>query len=517
MDSNTCLCIPPAIPSIELVKDAFSSSVKNSPWRIIHRPRKGWVTKQESLRQPPPRGSPHKRGAFPQGHPQNFGASPQGYTTVYAQPLPSTTSSRTGGFSVLPSPAISTVPMGLWSNSSSLHGQILTATFHPSSPIINPTPPTNPGFNQFALTPTPGGAHQESTYGESDEEDEDEDGEDEFASISLSAPTNPPAGAISDSLGAHVTPARHLDQAFTQTGQFQEATNTVTSQSELNGADVLTGDDDDALESLRNKTKRRRQPHTHLGNAGAPDSEQAPLDRLDADLTNLNAYNEHERPFLHLARVVYSALLVTREAMPLPGTALKFQIEAYEEAGRLLKQGRPPPLPLKPDSRHLRLIAKHGPTTRGRLKTAALNTIDGRAEPEVVAMWVGRLLDRKNFTFRECTEEGQRAGIFRHPAIANVLISTLFRDRDSDGVLVKHWFLPLIPEEAIFMACIAASYMARSHKAERRARGSLCLADLRDYNKPDSCHLDGLAPIPGAAASKTSAEPESFFDEQDGD
>ncbi|KIO20858.1 hypothetical protein M407DRAFT_29521, partial [Tulasnella calospora MUT 4182] len=317
----------------------------------------------------------------------------QGYTTIYAQPLPSTTSSGTGGFAVLPSPAISTVPMGLWSNSSSPHGQILTTTFHPSSPIINPTPPANPGFNQFALTPTPGGVHQESMYGESDEEDEDEDGEDEFASISLSAPTNPPAGAMSDSLGAHVTPARHLDQAFTQTGPFQEATNTVTSQSELNGADVLTGDDDNVLESLRNKTKRRRRPHTRLGNAGAPDSEQAPLDRLDADLTNLNAYNEHERPFLHLARVVYSALLVTREAMPLPGTALKFQIEAYEEAGRLLKQGRPLTLPLKPDSRHLRLIAKHGPTARGRLKTAALNTIvndygikDGRAEPEVVAM-----------------------------------------------------------------------------------------------------------------------------------
>lgn len=67
-------------------------------------------------------------------------------------------------------------------------------------------------------------------------------------------------------------------------------------------------------------------------------------------------YNEHERPFLHLARVVYSALLVTREAMPLPGKALKFQLEAYEEAGRLLKQGRPPTLPLKPDSRHLRLV-----------------------------------------------------------------------------------------------------------------------------------------------------------------
>ncbi|KIO20857.1 hypothetical protein M407DRAFT_29520 [Tulasnella calospora MUT 4182] len=29
--------------------------------------------------------------------------------------------------------------------------------------------------------------------------------------------------------------------------------------------------------------------------------------------------------------------------------------------------------------------------------------------------------------------------------------------------------------------------------------------------------LDGLAPVPGAAASKTLAEPESFFDEQDGD
>lgn len=57
-------------------------------------------------------------------------------------------------------------------------------------------------------------------------------------------------------------------------------------------------------------------------------------------------------------------------------------------------------------------IAKHGPTARGRLKTAALNAIvndygikDGRAEPAVVAIRVGKLLDRKNFTFRECTEE----------------------------------------------------------------------------------------------------------------
>lgn len=241
--------------------------------------------------------------------------------------------------------------------------------------------------------------------------------------------------------------------------------------------------------------------------------------------------------------------------MPLPGKALKFQLEAYEEAGRLLKQGRPPTLPLKPDSRHLRLIAKHGPTARGRLKTAALNAIvndygikDGRAEPAVVAIRVGKLLDRKNFTFRECTEEGQRAGIFRHPAIANVLISTLFRDRDSDGVLVKHLFLPLIPEEAIFMACIAIEHALEmwssgvkvpkdftndfAHRAQwnrhkatwhdhikrKGEQGEAYARETREIiTSQIRAILDGLAPTPGAAASKTSAEPESFFDKQDGD
>lgn len=156
------------------------------------------------------------------------------------------------------------------------------------------------------------------------------------------------------------------------------------------------------------------------------------MEKIDADPTNLNAYNDQERPFLHLVRVVYGAMLVTREAMPSPGTARNFQLEAYEEAGKLLKTGIPTTLPSRPSNLILRLvsltgisavwvdltclmvpqIAKHGSASRGRLKTAALNAVlteygirEGRADPTTIASRVAHLLDRKNFTFREITAE----------------------------------------------------------------------------------------------------------------
>lgn len=155
-------------------------------------------------------------------------APTQGYTTIYTQPLVFTMSSGTSGFTVPPSPAVSTVPIGLWSNSSSPHGQILATTFHQSSLIVNPTPPpAHPGFNQSALTPIPGGVNQGPTFGESDkeDEDEDEDGEDDFGSISLSAPiTSTNSRAMADGLGAHAasTPGLHPTWAIWRSYQYRD-------------------------------------------------------------------------------------------------------------------------------------------------------------------------------------------------------------------------------------------------------------------------------------------------------
>lgn len=49
-------------------------------------------------------------------------------------------------------------------------------------------------------------------------------------------------------------------------------------------------------------------------------------------------------------------MLVTREVMPSPGTARNFQVEAYQEAGRLLKTGIPSTLPAHPNNLIFRLV-----------------------------------------------------------------------------------------------------------------------------------------------------------------
>lgn len=83
---------------------------------------------------------------------------------------------------------------------------------------------------------------------------------------------------------------------------------------------------------------------------------QASLEKIDADPTNLYAYTDQERPLLHLARVIYGAMLVTKEAMPSSATARAFQTEAYHEAGRLVNTGIPPTLPSTPSNTILRLV-----------------------------------------------------------------------------------------------------------------------------------------------------------------
>lgn len=64
---------------------------------------------------------------------------------------------------------------------------------------------------------------------------------------------------------------------------------------------------------------------------------------------------------LHLARVIYGAMLVTKEAMPNLATACAFQIEAYHEAGKILNTGIPSTLPASPSNTILRLASHHVP------------------------------------------------------------------------------------------------------------------------------------------------------------
>ncbi|KAG8971130.1 hypothetical protein FRC05_011499 [Tulasnella sp. 425] len=336
-------------------------------------------------------------------------------------------------------PPSSVVPMGIWSHSSSPHGGLLDGGFP-----VNPSMP--PGSVPASAIPAqlpPGLLLQGTPLGgfTSDDEEDNDDILRPFSPVLQLTTSHLSLGSQASTHAHNSTPPNTGDT--TDSRQSSEAP-----------------EQDDVLEVLRSKARRCRRPHSRLAPASGDSSTmQASLEKIDADPTNLYAYTDQERPLLHLARVIYGAMLVTKEAMPSSATARAFQTEAYHEAGRLVTS-IPPTLPSTPSNTILRLIAKHASASRGRLKVAALNAVlldygikaDLRADPSVIASRVARLLERKNFTYREVTAEG-RTGIFRNPAIANVLINTLFRNRKSEGVLVKHLFLPLIPEGAIFMAC----------------------------------------------------------------
>ncbi|KAG8987878.1 hypothetical protein FRB90_003078 [Tulasnella sp. 427] len=223
------------------------------------------------------------------------------------------------------------VPMAIWSNSSSPHGEISHANFsHSVSPtttsnyIARPTVPTTP-------SPVVTGLGQSHSSPEDSESDDDNDPH--GASF---APFNPVIAHV-----AAPTPQHH-------SVPLDDATNNTLSTNET---DLMTAsrDHDDILESVRNKTKRRRKPLSRLSRAaGSTPTDTSTIEGVRSDPTNLNAYNNDERPFLHLSRACCAALLVTREAMPASRTARNFQIDAYEEAGCLLKTGIPSSLPSEP-------------------------------------------------------------------------------------------------------------------------------------------------------------------------
>lgn len=96
---------------------------------------------------------------------------PPGYPAFYTQ-------QQLGGSSVpigVAVPSSPAVPMGIWSDSSSPHGQSLHATFnHYSSPAPNPSN-FNRGPIQPVPSPSPAGGGHEVPFVESDEDDEDDD------------------------------------------------------------------------------------------------------------------------------------------------------------------------------------------------------------------------------------------------------------------------------------------------------------------------------------------------------
>lgn len=54
-------------------------------------------------------------------------------------------------------------------------------------------------------------------------------------------------------------------------------------------------EEDDVLEALRTKARRRRRPQSRIAPTnGDPSSTQASLEKIDADPTNLYAYTDQE-------------------------------------------------------------------------------------------------------------------------------------------------------------------------------------------------------------------------------
>ncbi|KIO16571.1 hypothetical protein M407DRAFT_12751 [Tulasnella calospora MUT 4182] len=423
-------------------------------------------------------------------------------------------------------PPSSVVPMAIWSHSASPHGGSLDATTTPSSAVQHQAPLAS-GLLQ-------------TDAGFASEEDDDD-------ILTPFSPVIQPTSLQPAPSSSQASQQLHVHRTILPESSTDANSNTSSRQSSE------VPEEDDVLEALRTKARRRRRPQNRIALANTdPSNAQASLEKIDADPTNLYAYSDQERPILHLARVLYGALLVTKEAMPNLATARAFQIEAYHEAGRILNTGIPSTLPGSPSNTILRLIAKHASAIRGRLKTAALNALildygikgDGR-DTTAIASRVADLLNRKNFTYREVTAQG-RAGIFRNPAIANVLLGTLFRDRESEGVLAKHLFLPLIPEGAIFMACTAIEHALEMwstgvkvsrdfsndharrqiwtrHKntwydyIERKGEaGANYAQETREMiTSQIRSVLDGLNPI--SSQSATVSDAESFFDDADAD
>jgi hypothetical protein len=105
-----------------------------------------------------------------------------------------------------------------------------------------------------------------------------------------------------------------------------------------------------------------------------------------------------------------------------------------------------------------------------------LYRIQQNSASDKVAARVAFLLDQKNYTFREANSEVRpspinmqvfpeppirkgRAGIFRHPAIESIILSVLFKDKDSEGYLTQSEYLPEekpeVPPMLIFTVCTA--------------------------------------------------------------